>query len=154
MDTMASMSIRRLLVAAVLATLAGCGGETAKEVKLLAPAGLVEEGEIGRFERDSRCRVDLRVYDDGEDLEAIADRRDTDVVAGPVPPGEQPHDSVELARVELTSGVVVTIPRDLAGAFGAAEVKPAGRRNTAWTIRAEGDNRDCARSWLAYATSQ
>ena len=151
---MASMSIRSLHVAAVLATLAGCGGEASREVKLLAPAGLVEERVIGRFERASGCRVDLRVYDDGEDLEAIADRRDTDVVAGPVAPGDPPHDSVELARVELTSGVVLTIPSDLASAFDAAKIRPAGRRETAWTIRADGDNRDCARSWLAYATSQ
>ena len=151
---MASMSICSLLVAVVLASLAGCGGEAPKEVKLLAPAGLVEESEIGRFERDSGCRVDLRVYDDGEDLEAIADRRDTDVIAGPVAPGDPAHDSVDLARVELPSGVVLTIPRDLASAFDAAEVRPAGRRETAWTIRAEGDNRNCARSWLAYATSQ
>ena len=151
---MASMSIRTLLVAAVLASLAGCGGETRREVKLLAPAGLTEEAEIARFERDAGCRVDLRVYDDGEDLESIADRRDTDVIAGPVPPGGLAHDSVELARVRLESGVVLTIPRDFASAFDAAEVEPAGRRRTAWTIRAEGDNDDCARRWLAYATSQ
>jgi predicted small lipoprotein YifL len=151
---MASMSIRTLLVAVVLAALAACGGETPREVKLLAPADLVEDAEIARFERDSGCRVDLRVYDDGEDLDTIADRRDTDVIAEPVMIGDRAHDSVELVRVKLRSGVVLTVPRELAGAFDAAEVEPAGRRNTAWTIRAEGDNPDCARSWLAYATSQ
>lgn len=151
---MASMSIRTLLVAAVLASLAGCGGETQGEVRLLAPADLAEDAEIARFERDSGCRVDLRVYDIGEDLEAIADRRDTDVVAGPVPSGGLAHDSVELARVKLRSGVVLTLPRGLARAFDNAAVEPAGRRDTAWTIRAEGDNEDCARRWLDYVTSQ
>ena len=126
MDTMASMSIRTLLVAAVLATLAGCGGESPEEVRLLAPAGLAEEAQIARFERNSGCRVDLRVYDDGEDLEAIADRRDTDVIAGPVPAGGIAHDSVELARVRLRSGVELTLPRELASAFDAAESSRAG----------------------------
>ncbi len=151
---MASMSIRTLLVAALLVTLAGCGGATVKEVRLLAPAGLAEEAQITRFERDSGCRVDLRVYDDDEDLEAIAARRDTDVIAGPVPPGGLPDDSVELVRVELRSGVVLTVPRDLASSFDSASVRPAGRRETAWTIRPEGDNDDCARRFLAYVTSQ
>ncbi len=151
---MASMSIRTLLVASVLATLVGCGGESRREVRLLAPAGLAEEAEIARFERDSGCQVDLRVYDDGEDLGAIAARRDTDVVAGPVPRGGRAHDSVDLVRATLESGVVLTIPRDLAPAFGTARVEPAGTRETAWTIRAEGDNDDCARRFVAYVTSQ
>jgi hypothetical protein len=33
-------------------------------------------------------------------------------------------------------------------------VRPACRRSTAWVIREDGDNRDCAERWVDYATSQ
>jgi hypothetical protein len=148
-----SMAIRSLLGAALLLALAGCGGEaeTTKEVRLLAPAGLV--GDPATFERRTGCRVDLRVYDEGEDLGAIARRRDADVVARPVERGEAADDSVELVRVELASGLEITIPSELASAF-AGTVRPAGRRRTAWVIRTDGENQACAERWFDYATSQ
>ena len=105
------------------------------------------------FERETGCRVDLRVYDEGEDLDAIARRRDVDVIAEPVPPGERADDSVELVRVTLRSGIEITVPKKLASAFHGT-VRPAGRRTTAWVIREDGDNPDCAERWLDYATSQ
>ncbi len=107
---------KRALVAAALLALAGCGGSgDRREVKLLAPAGLV--GDVAPFERETGCRVDLRVYDEGEDLDAIARRRDVDVIAEPVPPGERADDSVELVRVTLRSGIEITVPKKLASAF-------------------------------------
>ena len=143
---------KRALVAGALLALAGCGGSgDRREVKLLAPAGLV--GDVTPFERETGCRVDLRVYDEGEDLDAIARRRDVDVIAGPVPPGERADDSVELVRVTLRSGIEITVPKKLASAFRGT-VRPAGRRTTAWVIREDGDNPDCAERWLDYATSQ
>jgi hypothetical protein len=143
---------KRALVAAALLALAGCGGSgDRREVRLLAPAGLV--GDVTPFERETGCRVDLRVYDEGEDLDAIARRRDVDVIAGPVPPGERADDSVELVRVTLPSGIEITLPKTLASAFHGT-VRPAGRRTTAWMIRDEGDNQVCAKRWLDYATSQ
>jgi spermidine/putrescine-binding protein len=147
------MAIRSVLAAALLVTLAGCGGDSAaqREVRLLAPPGLVED--VAPFERRTGCRVDLRVYDEGEDLAAIARRRDADVVARPVPPGSAAHDSVELVRVELDSGLEITIPKALASAFDGT-VSPAGRRRTKWVIRDDGENGDCAERWLDYATSQ
>src|SRR5512132_2366162 len=142
---------KRALVAAALLALAGCGGSgDRREVRLLAPAGLV--GDVTPFERETGCRVDLRVYE-GEDLDAIARRRDVDVIAGPVPPGERTDDSVELVRVTLPSGIEITVPKKLASAFHGT-VRPAGRRTTAWVIREDGDNPDCAERWLDYATSQ
>jgi hypothetical protein len=147
------MAARLHLVAALLFALAGCGGdaETREEVRLLAPAGIVED--VTPFERDTGCRVDLRVYDEEEDLDAIARRRDVDVVAGPVPPGAVPHIVEELVRVTVTTGLEITIPKRLASAFE-APARPAGRRTLAWSIREEGENDACARRWVAYATSQ
>jgi hypothetical protein len=143
---------KRALVAAVLLAVTGCGGSDQKrEVRLLAPAGLV--GDVAAFERQTGCRVDLRVYDEGEDLDTIARRRDVDVVAGPVPPGQRADDSVELVRITLASGIEITVPKALARAYHGT-VRPAGRRSTAWVIRDDGDNPDCARRWLGYATSQ
>jgi hypothetical protein len=143
---------KRALVAAALLALAGCGGsEDRREVRLLAPAGLV--GDVTPFERETGCRVDLRVYDEGEDLDAIARRRDVDIIAEPVQRGERADDSVELVRVTLPSGIEITVPKKLASAFHGT-VQPAGRRTTRWVIREEGDNPDCAERWLDYATSQ
>jgi hypothetical protein len=144
------MAIRSLLAAAALA-LTACGGDGAREVRLLAPAGIADDVE--GFERRTGCRVDLRIYDEGEDIEAIAERRNADVIAGPVPPGETAHDSVELVRIQLERGLEVTIPRELASAFG-RPTRPAGELRTRWTIREEGANEDCAGRWLDYATSQ
>jgi hypothetical protein len=151
---MASMSMRALLVAALLTTVAGCGGDDQREVRLLAPAGIVSDADAARFERETGCRVDLRVYDADEDVEAIAARRDTDVVAAPTPDGEAPDIAEQLVRATLRDGVVVTVPRRLAVALDPLLIRPAGRRELSWTIRDEGDNDDCARRWIAYATSQ
>jgi hypothetical protein len=143
---------KRALVAAALLALAGCGGSgDRREVRLLAPAGLV--GDVTPFERETGCRVDLRVYDEGEDVDAIARRRDVDVIAGPVRPGERADDSVQLVRVTLPSGIEITVPKKLASAFHGT-VRPAGRRTTAWVIREDRDNSDCAERWFDYATSQ
>ena len=137
----------------MLLAVAGCGGdsEAGREVRLLAPPGLV--ADTTAFERQTGCRVDLRVYDEDEDLAAISRRRNVDVVAGPVPPGAPADDSVELVTVELASGLEVTIPKTLASAFEGA-ARPAGRRRTAWVIREDGENERCAERWLDYATSQ
>jgi hypothetical protein len=147
------MAIRVLLAAVLMLVLSACGGDepTRREVRLLAPADLVEDPST--FERATGCRVDLRVYDEGEDLPAIARRRNVDVVASLAPPGTEPHDSVELVRVTLERGLAITVPRRFARAF-AKPARPAGRRLTRWTIRKDGDNPDCARRWVAYATSQ
>jgi hypothetical protein len=150
---MASMSIRTLLAVAVLTVLAGCGGDSAtREVRLLAPVGIAKD--VTDFERKTGCRIDLRVYDDGEDIDAIAQRRDADVVARPTLAGGVAHVVETLARVTLEGGVVVTIPRDLVSAFDPVDVRSAGRRQISWSIREEGDNDDCARRWIAHATSQ
>jgi hypothetical protein len=148
-----SMAVRLLLAAAPLLAVAGCGGnqEPRREVRLLAPAGVVED--VTRFERDTGCRVDLRVYDEEEDVDAIARRRDADVVAGPAKAGATPHLSEELVRVTLEGGLEVTVPKRLASAFRGV-TRPAGRRSLVWEIREEGENDACARRWLAYATSQ
>jgi hypothetical protein len=147
------MAIRLVLAAALLLVLAGCGEEqdARSEVRLLAPAGIVED--VTRFERQTGCRVELRVYDEGEDVTAIARRRDTDVIAGPVPPGGVAHDSVELVRITLEGGIELTVPKDVASAFDGA-ARPAGRRSTAWRIRPEGENQECAERWVDYATSE
>jgi hypothetical protein len=146
-----SMSIRSTLAAAFLVAVAGCGGDSdpSREVRLLAPAGLAED--VVPFERQTGCRVDLRVYDEGEDLAAIARGRDVDVVAEPVSAGETPHDSIELVRVELATGLEVTIPKELAAAYRGT-ARPAGVRRNRWKIREQGENEDCARRWLTYAT--
>jgi hypothetical protein len=148
-----SMAARVHLAAALLLAVTACGGdqEPRREVRLLAPAGIV--GNAARFEEETGCRVDLRVHDEDEDVDAIARRRDADVVAGPVPPGDKPHVSVELVRITLEGGLELTIPRELASAFD-GHVRPAGRRSIVWTIREDGENDACARRWLDYATSQ
>lgn len=132
--------------------LAGCGsGAThTREVRVLAPPGLV--GNVTPFERATGCRVDLRVYDDGEEIAALADRRDADVVAAPVPAGHRAHDSVELVSVTLDGGLTITVPENLAAAFS-GPTRRAGRRRTVWVIREEGENATCAQRWLAYATA-
>jgi hypothetical protein len=152
-DTMTrSMAARLLCAAALVSALAACGGgNETKEVKLLAPAGLV--GDVTPFERQTGCRVDVRVYDDDEHLDTIARRRDVDVVARPVEPGERPDDAVELVRITLEPGLEITIPKKLAAAYD-RPTRPAGRRLTRWTTREDGENPACARRWLAYATSQ
>jgi hypothetical protein len=150
---MASMSIRVVLAASLLSILVGCGGDSeAREVRLLAPVGIAKD--VTGFEHETGCRVDLRVYDEGEDVAAIAGRRDADAIAGPTAPGAVPDVVEDLVRVTLEGGVVLTIPRDLASAFKAAEVRSAGRRQISWTIRKQGDNDECARRWLAHAVSQ
>jgi hypothetical protein len=148
-----SMAVRFILAAALLLAVAACGRQepASPELRLLAPADLVED--LPTFERSSGCRVDLRVYDEAEDLAAIAKRRDVDVVAAPPAAGTQPHDSVELVRITLEPGLELTVPRRFASAFE-APARPAGRRSTRWTIRNDGDNPACARQWVAYATSQ
>ncbi|HKF14190.1 MAG TPA: hypothetical protein VKB13_03075 [Gaiellaceae bacterium] len=147
------MAVRLLLAAALVATLAGCGADdkTERELKLLAPAGVVRD--VTAFERDTGCRVDRRIYDDDEDLAAIARRRDVDVVARPIRRGETPDDAVDLVRITLEPGLEITIPKELARAYD-RPTRPAGRRLTRWTIRQDGENPECARRWLAYATSQ
>jgi hypothetical protein len=147
------MAIRSVLAALLLFALAGCGSEqeAGREVRLLAPAGLVDD--TAAFERRTGCRVDLRVYDEGEDLDAIARRRNVDVVAAPAPPGTPADDSVALVTIELASGLEVTIPRPLASAFP-GPTKPAGHRRTRWMIREDGRDEACAERWLDYATSQ
>jgi hypothetical protein len=148
-----SMARRLALAAALLHVLAGCGGadEPRREVRLLAPAGVVDD--VARFERATGCRVDLRVYDEDEDVDAIAGRRDADVIAAPAPPGTRPQVSQELVRITLARGLEVTIPRHLAPAFD-GDARSAGRRSTVWRIRPEGENGGCARRWLADATSR
>lgn len=133
--------------------LAGCGGDSTptSEVRLLAPPGLVDD--VADFEQQTGCVVDLRVYDEGEDVAAIAERRDADVVARPVPIGQVAHDTVELVRIELDDGLEVTIPKALASGFE-GNAHPAGRRATRWVIRDDGENQGCAERWLDYATSQ
>jgi hypothetical protein len=151
---MPSMSTRTILAAALVAGVAGCGGDREPEIRLLAPAGVVEDSDAASFEERTGCRVDLRVYDAGEDVDAIAERRDTDVLAVPTAEGGVVHVSHFLVRATLKGGVVVTVPRRLASALNPIETHPAGRRDLTWTIREEGDNDECARRFLAYATSQ
>ena len=151
---MASMSIRALLAVTLLTGIAGCGGDEQPEVRLLAPAGIVSEADSTRFERETDCRVDLRVYDPNEDLGPIAKRRDSDAIAAPTRDGETAHVTDEMARLTLKDGVVVTVPTRLAAVLDPVETQPAGQRRLTWTIREEADNDDCARRWIAYATSQ
>jgi hypothetical protein len=147
------MARRLVLAAALLHVLVGCGAgeEARREVRLLAPAGVVDD--VALFERTTGCRVDLRVYDENEDVDAIARRRDGDVVAGPPAPGTTPHVSQELVEVTVAHGLEVTIPKRLAPAFD-GNTRPAGRRSIVWRIRPEGENAACARRWLAYAISR
>lgn len=145
--------MRALLAAVLLTVLAGCGGgpET-REVRLLAPVGIAKD--VPRFEQETGCRVDLRVYDEGEDIDAIARRRDADAIAGRTRAGDVPDIVQELARLTLEGGIVLIIPRGFASKFDWADIRSAGRRQLSWTIREEGDNDDCARRWIAHATSQ
>jgi hypothetical protein len=151
---MASMSMRALLAATLLTAMAGCGSDERPEVRLLAPAGIVSDADSARFERETDCRVDLRVYDPNEDLGPIAERRDSDAIAAPTQDGETADVTDEMARLTLKDGLVVTVPTRLAAALDPGETQPAGERRLTWTIRDEGDNDDCARLWIAYATSQ
>lgn len=146
------MAVRLHLIAGLLLVLSGCGGKepAPNEVRILAPAGIVEG--VTSFERETGCRVDLRVYDENEDVEAIARRRNADVVARPAPPGREPHVSIDLVRVALARGLEVTIPKKLAAAFDAPG-RPAGRRSIVWTLREGGENEVCARRWLARPSS-
>jgi hypothetical protein len=148
-----SMATRARVAAALLPALVsvGCGGDRppTREVRVLAPPGLV--GDVSSFERGTGCRVALRVYDEEEDIAAVADLRDADVVAEPAAPGLPAHDSVELVRITLDDGLVITVPKALAAAFRGRR-RPAGRRRTAWVVREEGNNDACARRWLTYAT--
>lgn len=106
--------MRALLAAGLLTVLAGCSGDSApREVRLLAPVGIAKD--VTRYERQTGCRVDLRVYDAGEDLAAIARRRDVDAIAAPTPAGRDPDVVEELVRLTLEAGVVLTIPRDQIG---------------------------------------
>jgi hypothetical protein len=147
------MSMCALLAAAFLTVLAGCGGDSeTREVRLLAPVGIAEDVTV--FEQETGCRVDLRVYDEGEDIDAIARRRDADAIAGPTPAAGVPDIVQELARLTLEGGVVLIIPRRLASEFDWVDIRSAGRRQLSWTIREEGDNDDCARRWIAHVTSQ
>jgi hypothetical protein len=164
------MAVRAFLTAALL-ILAGCGGasETTREVHLLAPAGYVEDGStdpaldsVTPFERRTGCRVDVRVYDEQEDVPAIARRRDTDAVAGTAETLSDfggdvqvrtPYRRTKLSRVTLDGGVEVTVPTRLASAFDGT-ARPAGSRSVAWAIRRDGDNPGCAERWIDYVTSQ
>jgi hypothetical protein len=141
----------RLGAAVALLAVAGCGSTTSEpRVALLAPVWT--DADIPRFERQTGCRVDLRVYDAGEDLRAIAKRRETDVVATPVPPG-QAGDQVEAFVHVTVDGVVeLTIPKRLAAAFDGPR-RPAGTRGIVWlpTRRGSGDRR-CISRWLLYVT--
>ena len=146
--------MRALAAATLLAAMAGCGSNDGQEVRLLAPVGIVSEADAARFKQETDCRVDLRVYDANEDLGPIAERRDSDAIAAPTRDGETAHVTDEMARLTLKGGVVVMVPTRLAAALDPVETQPAGERRLTWTIREEGDNDDCARRWIAYATSQ
>jgi hypothetical protein len=151
----ASMVVRAILGAAFVLAAAGCGGGQAahRELRLLAPPGLVELDHLQRFERTSGCRVDVRVYDPDEDVAAIARRRDVDAVARLVSGADGEHASIELARITVAPGLVITVPKRFARAYGRPS-RPAGIRSVRWSIRGEGENPGCARRWLAYVTSQ
>ena len=143
----------RLLAAAALLVVAGCGSTTSSpHVGLLAPAWI--DDDIPRFEQETGCRVDLRVYDDREDLAAIAKRRETDVIAAPVPRGHDADQVEEFVHVSVGGGVEVTIPKRLASAFDGPQ-RPAGRRAIIWlpTRRGNGDAH-CIRRWLRYVAPQ
>jgi hypothetical protein len=149
------MSVRTLVAAALALGLTACGGEDSeRELRLLAPAGIVEDEDVRHFERETGCRVEVRVYDMEEDVDAIAERRDTDVIARPTPNGTVPHVSEAMVRATLEGGIVVTVPRELASALNPIEVRPAGRRELSWLRREEGDNPSCAARWIAQAISQ
>jgi hypothetical protein len=148
------MVVRTLLAAGLLLAAAACGRDDARsrELRLLAPAGLVELDHVRRFERASGCRIDLRVYDENENVAAIARRRDVDVVAVPAA-RQDAHTSIELVRIRLEPGLVIIVPSRFARAFD-RPAQPAGRRSVRWTIRDDGESPGCARRWLSYVTSQ
>lgn len=141
----------RLLAAAALLALAGCGSNASQpHVGVLAPAWI--DDDVPRFEQQTGCRVDLRVYDEGEDLPAIAKRRETDVIAAPVPRGQDGDQVEAFVRVSLDRDVEVTMPKKLAPAFHGPR-RPAGSRGIVWlpTRRGSGDRR-CIGRWLLYVT--
>jgi hypothetical protein len=145
------MAVRRLVAAAVLMTLTGCGGSTDRpSVSLVAPVWIDED--IAAFERETGCRVELRVYDEGEDVSAIAKRRDADIVATPAPRGGDADQSEEFVRITLEGGVEVTIPKRYASAFDGPS-RAAGRKGIVWrtTRRGNGDDR-CISRWLRSVT--
>jgi hypothetical protein len=149
-----SMVFRALLGASLVLATTSCGGDEAprRELRILAPAGLAELDHVRSFERKTGCQVDLRVYDENEDIAAIARRRDVDVVATPST-RQDADESIELVQITLESGLEITVPKRYAKAFE-RPTRPAGRRSIRWTIRREGENPVCSRRWLAYATSQ
>jgi hypothetical protein len=149
-----SMVFRALLGASLVLATAACGGDEGSrpELGILAPAGLPELDHVRSFERKTGCRVDLRVYDENEDIAAIARRRDVDVVATPST-RKDAHESIELVQIMLAPGLEITVPKRYATAFD-KPARPAGRRSIRWTIRQQGENPGCARRWLAYANSQ
>jgi hypothetical protein len=142
----------RLLVVLALLGLAGCGSSSRQpRVGLLAPAWI--DDDIPRFEQQTACRVDLRVYDEGEDLPAIAERRETDVIAAAVHRGQDADQTEPFVTVTLEGGVEVTVPRRLGSAFTGPR-RAAGTRGIVWlpTRKGRGDRR-CIGRWIAYATS-
>lgn len=142
----------RLLAAAALLTVAGCGSSTAQpHVGVLAPAWI--DDDIPRFEHQTSCRVDLRTYDEGEDLAAIAKRRETDVIAAPVRRGQDGDQVEQFVHVTVDGGVELTIPKRLASAFDGPQ-RPAGRRGIVWLTRDGNGDRRCIGRWVRYATSQ
>lgn len=141
----------RLLAAAALLTVAGCGSSTEQpHVGVLAPAWI--DDDIPRFEQQTGCRVDLRTYDEGEDLAAIARRRETDVIAAPVPRGQDGDQVEQFVHVTVDGGVELTIPKRLAPAFDGPQ-RPAGRRGIVWLTRDGNGDRRCIGRWVRYATS-
>jgi hypothetical protein len=141
----------RLLAAAALLGLAGCGSSAEQpHVALLAPAWI--DADVPRFEQQTGCRVDLRVYDEGEDLPAIAERRETDLIATPVSRDQDADQTEAFVRMTLDGGVEVTIPQRLASAFSGPR-RPAGTRGIVWlpTRHGSGDRR-CIGRWLLYVT--
>jgi putative spermidine/putrescine transport system substrate-binding protein len=107
---MASMSARALLAAAILTALAGCGGEESqdRELLLLAPAGYVEDGSttptadwVTPFERQTGCSVTVRVYDDDEDVMAIAKRRRADAAAATLEHFDRLRAADDLSSVDV-----------------------------------------------------
>lgn len=104
------MSVRGLLAAALLTALAGCGGEEAqdRELLLLAPVGYVEDGSttpaadwVTPFERRTGCSVTVRVYDDDEDVVAIAKRRRADAAAATLEHFERLRVADDLSPVDV-----------------------------------------------------
>lgn len=164
---MPSMAAPPLLAAALL-ILAGCGGsgEVGRddgELRLLVPPGYADERLV---ERETDCTTDIRVYDETEDVVALARRRDVDAIAGSeriigalrkadeLLPGTSPVDMVEYVEARLEGGVVITLPRDLASAFDTVSTRSVGRRTTVWVVRKDADNRICAEQWIAHAISR